>query len=71
MRLFCLSGDRTAAIRQFERCCAALHDDLDVVPEDSTLSLYVEIRSGRFGDAAAARKAEPLSLLGGHPPRRR
>jgi len=55
MRLFALSGDRTAAIRQFERCCAALHEDLDVVPEDSTLALYVEIRNGRIGAGDSAR----------------
>jgi DNA-binding SARP family transcriptional activator len=57
MRLFARSGDRTAAIRQFERCCAALHEDLDVVPEDSTLSLYIHIRNGRLGAGDAARSA--------------
>jgi|GEM_PF-3693840 len=60
MRLFARSGDRTAAIRQFERCCAALHEDLDVVPEDSTLALYVQIRNGRLvaGDTARSAIAE-------------
>lgn len=57
MRLFARSGDRTAAIRQFERCCAALHEDLDVVPEDSTLALYVEIRNGKWGAGDAARSS--------------
>lgn len=59
MRLFALSGDRTAAIRQFERCCAALHEDLDVVPEDSTLSLYIDIRNGKLGAGDVARSTIP------------
>jgi DNA-binding SARP family transcriptional activator len=64
MRFFALSGDRTAAIRQFERCCAALHEDLDVVPEDATLSLYIEIRNGKLGavDAARSSSSAPESL---------
>ena len=57
MRLFARSGDRTASIRQFERCCAALHEDLDVVPEDGTLSLYMQIRNGKLGAGEAARSA--------------
>lgn len=57
MRLFARSGDRTGAIRQFERCCAALHEDLDVVPDDLTLALYVEIRNGKWGAGDAARSS--------------
>jgi DNA-binding SARP family transcriptional activator len=40
MRLYYLSGDRTAAIRQYERCKAALADALSVVPGQLTQNLY-------------------------------
>jgi DNA-binding SARP family transcriptional activator len=39
MNLYYLSGDRTAAIRQYERCTSALREELDVEPADSTRSL--------------------------------
>ena len=39
MKLYYLSGNRTAALRQYERCILALHEELDVEPADSTRSL--------------------------------
>jgi DNA-binding SARP family transcriptional activator len=46
MSLQYLSGDRTAALRQYERCVAALREELDVSPDKRTNALYQHIRSG-------------------------
>lgn len=48
MRLYCLSGDRTRAIRQYRRCESALRDDLGVEPSSRTKSLYHQICDDRF-----------------------
>lgn len=40
------SGDRTSALRQYERCVAALREELDVSPDKRTTALYQHIRSG-------------------------
>ena len=40
MRLHYLSGDRTAALRQFDLCTTALADALDIAPSHLTLQLY-------------------------------
>jgi DNA-binding SARP family transcriptional activator len=45
MRLHYLSGDRTEALRQFERCTRALREELDVGPSKKTLVLYEMIRA--------------------------
>jgi DNA-binding SARP family transcriptional activator len=39
MKLHYLSGDRTAALRQYEKCISALREELDVEPAFSTSSL--------------------------------
>lgn len=44
MRLHILSGNRTAAIRQFNRCVAALDEELGVVPSKRSINLYDQIR---------------------------
>lgn len=46
MRLQYMSGDRTAALRQYERCVVALDEDLGVKPDKRTVELYQQIRSG-------------------------
>jgi DNA-binding SARP family transcriptional activator len=45
MRLYFLLGDRTAALRQFERCKLALQEEFGVEPTQLTLSLIEQIRS--------------------------
>jgi DNA-binding SARP family transcriptional activator len=47
MRLHYLAGDRTAALRQFERCAQALREELGIEPSARTVALYAEIRGGR------------------------
>ena len=46
MQLQYMAGDRTAALRQYERCVAALEEDLGVKPDKRTVELYEKIRSG-------------------------
>jgi DNA-binding SARP family transcriptional activator len=53
MRLLYLGGDRTAALRQYDRCVAALEEELGVGPDRRTVTLYHQIRLDRFEPAAA------------------
>lgn len=46
MQLQYMAGDRTAALRQYERCVTALYEDLGVKPDKHTVALYEKIRSG-------------------------
>jgi DNA-binding SARP family transcriptional activator len=48
MRLHYLSGNRTAALRQYESCVAALAEELGVQPSNSTVALYEQIRADRL-----------------------
>jgi DNA-binding SARP family transcriptional activator len=48
MRLYQRSGDRTQALRQYERCVAALREELGVAPSERTTHLFEQIRSDRF-----------------------
>jgi DNA-binding SARP family transcriptional activator len=46
MQLHYMAGDRTAALRQYDRCVSALYEDLGVKPDKRTVELYEKIRSG-------------------------
>ena len=48
MRLYYLAGDRTAALRQYEHCAAALHEELGIKPARRTVMLYEEMRADQF-----------------------
>ncbi|MFQ5856218.1 MAG: BTAD domain-containing putative transcriptional regulator [Anaerolineae bacterium] len=48
MRLYYLAGDRTAALRQYDRCVEALRRELAVRPAARTITLYEQIREERF-----------------------
>jgi DNA-binding SARP family transcriptional activator len=45
MRLHYLGGDRTAALRQYQRCVEALQRELEVAPGTRTQELYAQIRA--------------------------
>lgn len=45
MRIFYLANDRTQALRQYERCVAALREELDVAPSKLTRALYEHIKA--------------------------
>ena len=49
MHLYSLAGDRTSALRQFERCAQALKQELGVRPEKKTVELYERIKSDQLG----------------------
>jgi DNA-binding SARP family transcriptional activator len=46
MQIQYMTGDRTAALRQYDRCVVALDEDLGVKPDKRTVELYQKIRSG-------------------------
>ena len=52
MRLHFLAGDRTAALRQYERCVVALQEELDVQPARRTVALYEQIRADQLSGVA-------------------
>ena len=54
MRLHYLAGDRTAALRQYQRCVAALEQELGVVPAKWTMSLYEQIKADQLDEASDA-----------------
>jgi DNA-binding SARP family transcriptional activator len=78
MRLYALAGDRVSALRQFDRCVAALREELDVAPSTRTIALREAIRADRIAgpepDAApspnplpaAAPELSPLVEVIGH-----
>jgi len=43
MRLHLLAGDRTSALRQYERCVSALREELDIGPDHRTTALYERV----------------------------
>jgi hypothetical protein len=71
MRLQYLVGDRTAALRQYQRCAAALEEELKARPSRTTRALYDQIRADEIekpasltpGTAAAGSRPEPSAPL--------
>lgn len=59
MRLHYLAGDRTGALHQYERCTAALREELSVKPAQSTIALYEQIRA----DQLATPQLRPVELI--------
>lgn len=47
MRAHAATGDRSAALRQYQQCVAILRDELGADPLPDTTQLYEEIRQGR------------------------
>jgi len=48
MRALAATGDRAAALAQFERCRQTLRDDLSVEPAPATVALYEQIKAGEL-----------------------
>ncbi len=48
MRTLALSGQRSAALAQYETCCRLLAGELGVEPAQETTSLYEQIRAGKL-----------------------
>jgi len=58
MRLHYLAGDRTGALRQYDRCAAALEKEFDLKPSQDTLALRDQIRADRLEDIARSAPVE-------------
>lgn len=54
MQLLATSGQRNAALEQYERWCALLQDELGIAPEPETSALAQQIREGLFAMSQAA-----------------
>jgi DNA-binding SARP family transcriptional activator len=62
MRLHYRAGDRTTALRQHERCRAALREELGVEPDRRTAALHEQIRADRLAAPADAQTdAQPAA----------
>jgi hypothetical protein len=64
MRLHYLSGDRTAALRQYQQCECALRENLNVKPARRTVALYEQIRADQpeyLVLAAAGENGDPTT----------
>jgi predicted ATPase/DNA-binding SARP family transcriptional activator/Tfp pilus assembly protein PilF len=66
MLLLAQSGQRNAALAQFELCRQALATELAVEPEAATLELVARIRSGAFEQEPAPKNSREETTL--HPP---
>ncbi len=63
MTLLAESGDRNAALAQYERCREALQRELGVEPAAETTALCERIREGQVGSPPGPQGAEQLSSL--------
>lgn len=61
MRLHFMAGDRTAALRQYERCVSALAKELEIKPSQATIELYNQIRGEQFPDSQTTAPYEAQS----------
>ena len=52
MRLYYLIGDRAEALRQYERCAAALEEELDISPSKNTIAIYRQIQADQLDEPA-------------------
>lgn len=70
MRLLAQDGQRSAALRQYEKCCAALVAELGVAPTAETQALYAAIRAEspacgeRASGGGGAGGGSPLGFVG-------
>jgi predicted ATPase/DNA-binding SARP family transcriptional activator len=68
MRLYALTDQRAAALRQYETCIRALKEGLGTAPDKATVDLYRQLRSGELftqplassaDQSLSARRTEP------------
>jgi DNA-binding SARP family transcriptional activator len=69
MRLLAQSGQRSAALAQFEACRRRLADELNVEPDGETTHLAEQIREGRISRGAEERRPEVAGSKGDFHPR--
>jgi predicted ATPase/DNA-binding SARP family transcriptional activator len=59
MRLYIWSGQRSAALSQYEECVAVLEDQLGVSPQETTSELYSAIKAGHAPLLPVDERLEP------------
>lgn len=59
MILLALSGQRSSALAQYERCRQILADELGVEPMPETIALYQQLQTGTFMAAAVSKGPAP------------
>jgi WD40 repeat protein/DNA-binding SARP family transcriptional activator len=59
MELYAWSGDRSAAVRQYEACAQVLKEELGVEPSPETAELHIRICAGELRPGVAERR-EPV-----------
>ena len=62
LAIYYLSGERTAALRQYERCVTALRDELGVKPARETIELYERIRDDQEAEHLPSLDPAPAEL---------
>ncbi|MGC9333699.1 MAG: tetratricopeptide repeat protein, partial [Anaerolineae bacterium] len=68
MRLLALSGQRAAALKQYEICCQVLQAELDVGPDDKTTQLREQILSRGLTPSATAPRPSRYAYVPSLPP---
>jgi DNA-binding SARP family transcriptional activator/tetratricopeptide (TPR) repeat protein/type II secretory pathway predicted ATPase ExeA len=61
IRLLAMTGQRSAALKQYRDCVRALADELGVAPLRETTALYDDVRSGRVTASERPRSALPAA----------
>lgn len=62
MRLLALAGQRTAALKQYDECTAALLNELGVPPSAETNALYDQIMAGEVGPPSSTAAAPAVGV---------
>jgi non-specific serine/threonine protein kinase len=62
MRMLALSGQRTAALLQFETCRKELERELGVQPAEETVRLYESIRNGELKGMQPGKMSQPVTV---------
>jgi len=68
MRLLARSGDRSAALAQYETCRQMLADELGVEPAEATRALYEQIKANTFPDRSSPTATKPATEVRTLPP---
>ncbi|MCE7988722.1 MAG: hypothetical protein DYG89_46805 [Caldilinea sp. CFX5] len=55
MQLLAATGQRAAALNQYDRCRTILAEELGIEPEAATIALYEQIRDGKLADSKPRR----------------
>ena len=63
IRLLAMTGQRSAALRQYRECVRALADELGVAPLRETTALYDEVRSGRLAASERGESTRPAATV--------